>query len=74
VKTQHEFNLKATILVDAEVIKAFKGVEVNRENVVRVLTQALESYMKDMRESVGSTGDWTSDAEAIATCMEYEVK
>jgi hypothetical protein len=27
VKTQHEFNLKATILVDAEVIKAFKGVE-----------------------------------------------
>jgi hypothetical protein len=71
-KTEHEFVV--TVLVDADEIGNYEGVNVTRESVKRVVRDALEAYKVQMADSITWSGDWNDDAEVIGSIARFEVQ
>jgi hypothetical protein len=74
VKTEHEFVLKVTVLVDADEIGNYEGVVADRDSVTQAVKDALEAYKVQMADAITETGDWSCDAEVIGSVMNFEVR
>jgi len=73
-KTEHEFVVKVTVLVDADEIGNYEGVNVSRDTVGLVVRDALEAYKAQLGDSITWTGDWNDDAEVIGSIARFEVQ
>ena len=65
--------VKVTVLVDADEIGNYEGVNVTRDSVTRAVRDALEAYKVQMADSITESGDWNDDAEVIGSIMNFEV-
>jgi hypothetical protein len=76
VKTEHVFDLKLRVFVDADEISNYEEVEVSSENVVKAVNSALEAYKVQMADELTDpTGHWwIDDAEVIGSVMNFEVQ
>jgi hypothetical protein len=53
--------------------KLVRPIKFNKDNVVKIIQDALESYCERQREDIASYGDWRDPHEYISTQVSWEI-
>lgn len=53
--------------------KPLRPVKLNKDNVVKIIQDALEMYCEKQREDIADYGDWNEPHEHLSTYVNWEI-